>query len=285
MYSSYFDAINNHLVDRDEHLTATLVQYDLLIREWELANAVKLRIGASIEIEDRIRTIEQNLLTTDRRLPNVDILIERNLSCNYRKLYEVITMNIKNSLMSIQNRRKNEDRTAREFLIERIVYMENTFGVDSYQAFEQSESLLRYDDVKLKERATKFRDFLDCNNERTTTAFCRLSKEGRFSDDLSQIRNEQGEDFDNTTDRGEHIRKFYENLYKKKLDNLLAIEDFLGGDLANEEWIRSRKLTVDEKNSLEGVVSIEELKESLDASNFDSTSGWDGISFRVIRKL
>jgi hypothetical protein len=102
-------------------------------------------------------------------------------------------------------------------LIERTVYMENTFGVDSYQAFEQRETLLRYDDVKLKERATKFRDFLDCNNERTTKAFCRLSKEGGFSDDLSQIRDEQGGDFDNMADRGEHIRKFYENLYKKKI--------------------------------------------------------------------
>ncbi len=101
-------------MDRDEQLTATLVQYDLLIREWELANAVKLRTEVSIELEDRLRTIEQNLLTTDRRLPNIDFLIERNLTCNYRKLYEVITMNIKNSLMAIQNRRKNEDRTARE---------------------------------------------------------------------------------------------------------------------------------------------------------------------------
>jgi hypothetical protein len=27
-----FDTINNHLTDRDEQLTATLVQYDLLIR-------------------------------------------------------------------------------------------------------------------------------------------------------------------------------------------------------------------------------------------------------------
>ncbi len=57
-------------------------------------------------------------------------------------------MNIKNSLMAIQNRKKNEDKTAREYLIERILYMENTFGKESYQAFEQRETLLRYDDAK-----------------------------------------------------------------------------------------------------------------------------------------
>jgi hypothetical protein len=50
--------------------------------------------------------------------------------------------------------------------------------------------------------------------------------------------------------------------------------------VVNEDWVRSRMLSVEEKNSLEGVVNMEELRESLDASNFDSTSGWDGISFR-----
>jgi hypothetical protein len=32
-------------------------------------------------------------------------------------------------------------------------------------------------------------------------------------------------------------------------------------------------------------VTMEELKESLDKSNFESTSGWDGISFKVIKKF
>jgi hypothetical protein len=176
--------------------------------------------------------------------------------------------------VAIQNRKKNEDRTAREYLIERILYMENTFGKESYQAFEQRETLLWYDDVKLKERAVKFREFLDCNNERTTKAFCRLSKEGGFSDDLSQIRDEHGRDFDSMDDRGEHIRKFYDTLYKKKLDNLLAME---GGEVINKEWVRARLLTDEERNSLEGVVNMDELREALDASNFDSTSGWDGL--------
>ncbi len=63
------------------------------------------------------------------------------------------------------------------------------------------------------------------------------------------------------------------------------MEDFLGGEVINKEWVRSRLLTDEEKNSLEGVVNMDELRESLDASNFDSTSGWDGISFRVIRNF
>ncbi len=53
--------------------------------------------------------------------------------------------------------------------------------------------------------------------------------------------------------------------------------------MANVGWINDRKLSEHEKLELEGEVNMDELKESLDNSNFGSTSGWDGISFSVIR--
>jgi hypothetical protein len=39
----------------------------------------------------------------------------------------------------------------------------------------------------------------------------------------------------------------------KRLDNLLRIEEFLGNDIENSELIRDKKLTEEEKHSLEGV--------------------------------
>ncbi len=64
---------------------------------------------------------------------------------------------------------------------------------------------------------------------------------------------------------------------------MLSIETFLGGEHMHEEWIIDRKLNNQESLELEGEVTMDELKESLDNSNFGSTSGWDGISFSVIR--
>jgi hypothetical protein len=85
------------------------------------------------------------------------------------------------------------------------------------------------DDIDLKNRAVKFREFLDFNNEKATKAFCKLGKEGGVCDDISQIVNDRGEDFSTEIGRGEHIRGYYETLYKKRLDNLLRIEDFFNG--------------------------------------------------------
>jgi hypothetical protein len=45
---------------------------------------------------------------------------------------------------------------------------------------------------------------------------------------MSQIRNERGEKFKTEDERGAHISEFYSNIYKKRLDNIISIEDFLG---------------------------------------------------------
>jgi hypothetical protein len=138
--------------------------------------------------------------------------------------------------------------------------------------------------MKLKERAIKFKEFLDCNNEKVTKAFCKLSKEGGLCDDMTQICGDDGKPFNTDEDRQKHVRKFYEKLYKKKLDRLLQVEDFLTNETLDQDWVRRRRLTEEEKMEIEGEVTLAELTESLDASNFHSSSGWDGISYKVIRK-
>ena len=52
---------------------------------------------------------------------------------------------------------------------------------------------------------------------------------------LNELKNDNGEKFENSKQRGKYIRRYYEKLYKKKLDRLLEIEDFLegGGHMVN----------------------------------------------------
>ena len=64
--------------------------------------------------------------------------------------------------------------------------------------------------------------------------------------------------FNSKKDRANHIRDFYGNLYKKRLDRLLSIEDFLTNEITGRDDIRNRKLTEDEKNTLEGNITVAE---------------------------
>ncbi len=120
---------------------------------------------------------------------------------------------------------------------------------------------------------------------KATRAFCRLSKEGGLCDDIGQIKGDDGRAFASVEHRGKHIAGFYSKIYKKKLDNLFRIEDFLQAGQEHQGWLQNKKLNEEEKNDLEGNVTIEEVKTALDGSNFESSSGWDGISFKVLRKF
>jgi hypothetical protein len=65
----------------------------------------------------------------------------------------------------------------------------------------------------------------------------------------------------------------------------MEIEDFLTAECCGEGWVQQKKLTEEEKMELEGEVTLRELTDALDNSNFSSSSGWDGLSFKVIRKF
>jgi hypothetical protein len=73
-------------------------------------------------------------------------------------------------------------------------------------------------------------------------------------------------------------------LYKRKLDQLFGIEDFLTQEVCQNDWVRGKKLTEEESISLEWEVTLQELDTALKNSNFKSTSGWDGLGFKVFRK-
>ncbi len=280
-----YEAIANHLTIRDNELLNGIVQLDILLGEKVTILRLYERRVLGENFEDRIAQINDNIELVKSRLPDIDELLDRGIDCNYRVLYEVIGMEIKNRLLKIQKRIRDDKRGYRSWLVEKEDYMSRVFGENSLQRLEVKDEILRCDDAELKENATRFKDFLDMNNERATSVFCRLSKEGGLCDDLSQIRDGVGNKFSSKEKQDEHIRGYYSELYKKKMDNLLGIEEFLAGGEGQNRGVATRRLTVGERDSLEGEVTLDELRKALDSSNFGSTSGWDGISFKVIRKF
>jgi hypothetical protein len=187
VYLTVYENVANNLVILDENIRENLVQMNILIREKEILGRQARVDGGNIETRQNLETNQINMGVIKDRLPNINELMGRAFTCNYRTLYEGIIMGVKNVLMETQRRRRSDDNVVREKLLINEGRMRSVFGVNSQQWFDAKEAILRFDDVKLKERATKFREFLDVNNEKATKAFCRLSKEGGVCDDISQI--------------------------------------------------------------------------------------------------
>ncbi len=227
----------------------------------------------------------QNLDLELENLPAIDDLLEMDFNCDFKNLYESVANNLKLGLLELQNRQREVDRLEREILLGRVWRMEQNFGIESEQFYDAISRLNLFDDKKLKDRANKFRDFIITNNEKPTKAFCLLGKESNLVDDIDQIKNEFGGDFGSEQARKSYIRKFYADLYKKKIDQLHSIEDFLGEELLNQVWVSNKKLTNEEKFTLEGGLTYAELEKALKTCNLNSSNGWDGISNSLIKKF
>ncbi len=285
MLMTVYENIVNNFVVADGGISDNLAQLNILLKEKENILGLIAEHGNDNVYIHRTMTVEANIVVIKGRLPPIRELLGREFVCNYRTLYEGIIMGIKNSLMNIQTSIDKNNRRMREQLLHREEYVKGIFGENSQQWYDAREAILRHDDANLKDTATKFREFLDTNNEKATKAFCRLSKEGGLCDDISQIKKENSDPFESNEKREKFISDYYSNIYKKKIDRLMRIEDYLFNGVEDLDEMNNKKLDAVEQLELENIVTLDEVKRALDESNFDSSSGWDGISFRVIRKF
>jgi len=273
-----YDMLCSHLRENDAELQLCVGQLDALSREkWN--RVIKNEGNRELEM------INLDIVGILEQLPPTDEILQREFSCNKRTLYEMVIMGMKNRLLNIQILHNKERGMEKLNLLKMVRKAKIENGIESLEFKIAQDNLLTFEDNKLKQRASKFRDFFNMNTEKGTKAFCRLGKSKTVGENLERICKPNGEKFATDIDRTKHIQRFWANIYKKRLDRLIKIEDFLTQDIINRAEVQNKILDEDEKNSLEGRITIDELSNSLKNSNLESACGWDGISYRVINKF
>ena len=70
-------------------------------------------------------------------------------------------------------------------------------------------------------------------------------------------------DFNSESERQNYINNFYKELYSNVTPDSMTIHDFLGDEIYNSEYVRGKKLTLEESLELEGPLTILEVNKSL----------------------
>ena len=148
---------------------------------------------------------------------------------------------------------------------------------------------MQLSDEEISEKLANSPLFEHINNEKMSPKFLRLSKFNETEAKMCDITRDDLTVFDTNTDRKNYIHEYYENLYKADLDTLAnhegCIENFLGPDLLNHPTVTNSKLTLNEKNSLEGALSALELDRAVKECKKNSAGGMDGINNSFIKKF
>jgi hypothetical protein len=194
---SLYDTVNEHLLYPSNEIRNTVGRLDNLIRQ--RGNVVNMEEREHIE---RIELIDREIDVCITELPNVEEILANEHICNYKNLYEVVTMNLKNRLVAYQVKKQTDNIRVHANLVQEVKDKGSRYGENSVQWLEAQDNLLQYNDNKLKEKTGKYREFFNNNNEKMGSSFCKLGKKGMGLDNTSQIRDKGGKEFENSKQRG-----------------------------------------------------------------------------------
>ena len=127
------------------------------------------------------------------------------------------------------------------------------------------KKLVQLSDEEISEKLASSPLFEHINNEKMSPSFLKLAKISDSEAKLSDICHE-GTEFTCDSDRNNYIYEYYKLLYSKNtepLDMGGCIEEFLGPEILNSNIVKDAKVTVTERENLEGDITLLELDKSI----------------------
>jgi len=240
---------------------------------------------------EKLNDRENGIREAKNLLDSIDIaLLQRApLQCNNTTFYDTLLNNIRNETVSFQSYTRKMQKQYLNSLNEKIRNEKTKEFPNEELLSELEQNLTTYRDQQIENELKKFSLFEFLNEEKITPAFLKLARTGNADKDLSLIVDGTGTPFNTPEERNAYIKDYFASVYREPepgrevtADN---IRNFLGPRIINSRQVQSSILTDQERNSLEGELTILELDQALGEAKTNSASGGDGINYGFLKKF
>jgi exonuclease III len=243
--------------------------------------------GNSQEKTTDLQRCSDELTMLVNTLPDPDRLNDIILNCSPDIFLEVLMGNIRNSLIGFQTWHKKVKTARANSIILNLTKLKNNYNENYNLIFSLEKELTQIRDEELSGKIRDIKLFEHLHNEKPSPLFLALIK-SKVTDDLSCIKDDNGEDFTSEKDRTAYITNFFADIYREKKSNTKidynhCIQEFLGPEIVNNPVVQGSRITVQEREELDRPLSIQELDDSLKNCNLKSAAGADGFSNRLIK--
>jgi len=211
------------------------------------------------------------------------------LTCSDTTFYDTLLNNIRNEVISYQSYIRKRQKIFFTEMATIIDQEKDKAQPDMALVAEAELKLTKYRDLFLDSELKKFSIYEHLHEEKITPAFLKIASARKTDKDLGLIVNSEGVPFPNDEDRNNYIRNYFAAVYREPAPDLEVtvdtIRDFLGPQVLATRQVQASILSEQEKNSLEGNLTIHELEMALKDSKTNSASGSDGINYAFIKKF
>ena len=255
-----------------------------IIKDIDSYNKLSLEIAK--DPDDAVAKLTHEGLTTGLgerllNLPDLNYLENLPLTCNSEFFFEALCCSMREAGLKQQNFLYKVD-SAFEFTLNcKINVLKQEELKDNTRINELERQLAEHIDFKVKKEITNHKKFEMLNNEKITPFFLNLVKGTKKEDPISSLTKDDKSQFDLDEERNNCIKQTFEQLYAIPEDeeplNNDCIENFLGS-VSTHPIVSGSKLNANEKDSMEGPLTIEELDQSINQAKLKSAPGADGFS-------
>ena len=258
----------NTLNIEKKNLINSIYKNDLLVLKW---------------INDKTESID----SLCQHFPTIDYCYNQPCRVAPDLFLDLIFNTLKNSIISFQSnyiRAKNIDKNILKQKLYSLKKLDKWSNSNMSQIDQIERELVKIADEENLRLLNDFKYFDIMQREKGGKHFSKILRNANTNSSMSQIKNINGDNFPNSKAR----EKFIFNHFKRKFDTPLtpnkSLNEFLGG-LVNDPLYRNQILTNEDREALEGEITLLELEKSLNSSNFNSSCGIDGIPMSVLHKF
>ena len=138
--------MNNHLNARDDRLAELVASIKIKIQDIFMIEELVLVSGGEAAHMLRQEGLNMELNNLISQLPDVNELLERDFTCDWGLLYEVLINDLRNSLLNLQQHAKKMRGIVRSRLCCKVMRMEAVFGHGTEQYYDAIRELNNFDD-------------------------------------------------------------------------------------------------------------------------------------------
>jgi len=230
---------------------------------------------------------EINLIFED--MPRLDYFENLNLNYEPEFFFQTLVSCIKNNVLSHQATIFKLRSEKKNRLAAVIMDLKNFFSQNTANILRKERQLSDLVESELRDELLHFKKFETLNSERITPYFMNLVKTTSGVGSISEIKKDDGTDFNDENELNQHIFDYYKDIYSQpntqsKTTTLEDINDFLG-PVKDHPIVQNAKLDNNERDELDSEITMQELTKSIGDANLSSAPGADGISNRFIKRF
>lgn len=233
-------------------------------------------------VKNFIEKYERKINNLCNLFPPIQECFQLPCSINPDLIVEVLLNTMTNTIISYQSNYFKNINNEKKALSKQLnllkcgkVLNENILN----EIFDIESKLSSIEDKETLRGLESSKYFEILNSQKASKSFSKLLKNSKECDSLSQIKNDNGEDFVSNEERNIYIKDHFEKKFKTPFKSEISISDFLG-EFQNHPFTQAHKLSEEDKNALDSDITISELKKSLDTANINSSVGPDGIPYK-----